>query len=184
MFLNSFAQDKTVLDTITNKISLMFNKVKYSDNFSCKAELKVRYLSSSNSVLLHFEVPNYDYRFKTTLNDYAIVKFDKKEQTLQNLIASKQNERGNYIFVFKLSKENLLLILSNKLKSITFYFEPNEAYILRELAIHKGFGSDKTLMNPYVNLAKQTVKTIVSKPNKKQYNELIVWLQKLQPAIQ
>ena len=177
--LISFAQSKLVQDTIESNISVMFNKLKYSNNTACRCELQVRYLPLSRSVLLYFEVPNYDLRFKTTLNDYAILKFDNIQFKFANKVESLYNERFNHIFVLELSNEKWKVFLTHHLKSITFFFEPNEEFILKSLATYKGFGSDKTLKNTYVKLANKTVTSTCSKPDKKQYNDLIQWLYNL-----
>ena len=177
-FLTFFGQIKSSNDTLSNNISVMFNKVKYSNEDSCRAELNAKYLPDTNRVLITFEVPNYDLRFKTTLNDYAIVKFEGEELKMQNLVETVKNERGHHIFVFELTKVEWVMFSVQKLKLITFYFLPNEAFIVKSLQNHKGFGSDLELMKPYVKLASQTVKTTISKPNKIQYKELIAWLQK------
>lgn len=174
---NSFGQSKNTSDTLRNNISVMFNKVKNSYNWSTKAELKVKYVPSNNNVLLFFELLNNDFRFKTTLNDYAILKFDENELRLQNKVEAINNERGHHIFVFELSKEKWNLFIKKHLKSVIFYFAPNEEFIVKTMSTRKGFDSE--LRRYYGELAKKTVTTTISKPDKKALNEMKLWLQKL-----
>lgn len=176
--LGTIAQSTIKQDKVTSDILVMFNRVRYSDNWSSKAELTAKYLQNNGSVLLSFEVPNYDFRFQTTLNDYATVKFDDNDIKLQNMVESNQNERGHHIFVFELPREKWTLFLKHQLKSITFYFAPNEEFIAKKIATYKGFGTDDKSRKQYIELAKKTVKTTISKPEKKQYNTFIAWLEK------
>ena len=171
-----YSQNATVVDTIKSNINVQYYRVDFSNGYATEAALQASYLPKSSSFALFFEVPNYDVRYKTTTADYAIIKMEDKEIRLQNLAEFDANGLIQK-FVFKVSRETLQKLVNEEFKKITFYFAPNEDFIIQQLA------KEKNLNPQYKELisqnAKKTVETTIWRPNKKKLQELKLWLEKL-----
>jgi len=170
----SFAQSLCDYKIATDSICVTFNKVKPSfDNWST-AQLNASYQDNTNNVVLTFEVPNFIDRFKTTLSDYCIIETESKQYKLINQKEVFLKETLNYTFTFVVQKDDLLEIVKNNLKKITFYFVPNEQFIKERLENDKFMGEE--LKRHLVRLSRKTIKYEVSNPNQAQYSALKSWL--------
>lgn len=172
-----FAQSTNALNSISDTLRVTFNKVQPSfDNWST-AELKICAETNSDKILLNFDVPNFNERFKTTLNDYCIIETDKKQYKLINQKESVSKKGSlNYTFSFVITKTSLTEIVDSDLKKITFYFVPNEQFVKTQLAENNFM--EESLKRYLGRVAKITLKYKVSKPNEIEYNNLKSWLLK------
>lgn len=166
-----------VNDTVSlNSFVINFNKVKKSFKEGNKAEMKVEYIPNTKMATLKFKVPSFIFRLKTTKSDYCIIETNTNQILLQN--ESEKEVIGNdlvgfYDFSFNISKDSLANIITDDVKRITFYFMPNpeiEMYLLQNTHINKSY--DKLS----IRNSKKTVKYIVSKPDKNQYETFKQWL--------
>lgn len=171
----STAQENNADKGYNDTISVTFNKVRPSFENWSTAELKVTKQLNSDLVLMNFYVPNFNERFKTTLSDYCIIETDTKQYKLMNqkeVFTSK--ETMNYSFTLVIPKNDLSLIVTSKLKIITFYFVPNEQFVKNRLAENKFM--DESLKKYLGRVAKMTLKYKVSNPVETQYDVLKTWL--------
>lgn len=174
----AFAQATTAQNSVSDTISVTFNKVKPSfDNWGT-AVLKATTQASTGMIVINFAVPNYIERFKTTLNDYSIIETETKQYKLLNQKElSPTKGTLNYNFTFVISKDELIEIVNSDLKKITFYFVPNEKFVKERLAEDKFMGNE--LKRHFGRVAKMTLKYKVSNPDEVQYDKFVAWLQKL-----
>ncbi|MCL6462358.1 MAG: hypothetical protein I4O51_10890 [Flavobacterium micromati] len=170
-----YSQNVTVVDTIKSNINVQYYRVDVSNGYASEAALQASYLPKSSSFALFFEVPNYDVRYKTTTADYAIIKMEDKEIRLKNLAEFDANGLIQK-FVFEVSKDTIQKLVNEEFKKITFYFAPNEDFIIQQLA------KEKNLNPQYKEFisqnAKKTVETTIWRPNKRKLQELKLWLEK------
>ena len=171
-----YSQNELVIDTITSNINVLYDRVEFSDGWACVAALQTSYVSDSNDVVLFFEVPNYDVRYKTTKEDYAIIKIKDKEIRLQNSAAFDADGLIQK-FVFKVSKASMQEFLDDGFKKITFYFAPNEDFIVKRLAAEKNLNPEYRVI--ISQLAKKTAQTTIWNPDKKKLQDLKMWFEKL-----
>ena len=170
----SFAQLSFIQKSVVDTIIVTFNKVKPSFENWSTAKLKVNAQPNTKNVVLTFEVPNYNLRFKTTFSDYCIIETDIKQYKLLNQKEVFIKETLNYTFTFVIPKEDLIDIMNSSLKRITFYFVPNEKFVKGRLDADKFIGEELKLH--FVRVARMTMKYKVSKPDETQYNALKSWL--------
>lgn len=173
-YLNSYSQYSK--DTIYSPISVMYNKVVPSNLSACKAELIVKYVPQKEMIILNFELPNYDWRGKTTLADYAIFKLKNSNLKLHNLV-EKPAKGLMYKFSLAVAKDDMQKLLLENLSKIIFYFEPNEDFIVKSLLTHQVLDGESR--KELGILAKKVSIVKISNPDKKQMNELNVWLHNL-----
>jgi hypothetical protein len=136
------------------------------------------YLPQSKSVVLKFEVPSFNFRLNSSLNDSAVFKSSSRKFTLQNKVESFVNEdQITYSFTFITSKDSLINMLSDNLSEITFYFTPNQYKITEFLEANNQMTA--SLKKHFIRISGKTVQYIVSKPDKVQYEKLLAWLTEL-----
>lgn len=170
------SQNKIAVDTIKSNITVQYGRVEFSDGWASEAALQSSYEPISKKFMLFFEVPNYDVRYKTTRNDYAIIRVKNKLLKLEN---QAEIDADGLIqkFIFHVSRDTIEELVNIGFKKITFYFAPNEDLIVNRVANEKN-------LNPHYKerickLAKDTVKTTIWRPDKKKLQELKFWLEKL-----
>jgi hypothetical protein len=172
---NSFSQTLKVQDTINSNIVVNFSKVKKSFKEASTSSMNTYYIPQSKSVIVTFEVPSFNFRLNTSLNDSAVFKSSSREVILQNMLESYVKEdQITYRFTFKTSKDSLIKMLSDKLNKVTFYFTPNEEKITRYLLENNQMTS--SLKKYFIKISGKTIKYYISKPNKTQYEKLMLWL--------
>jgi hypothetical protein len=171
----SLSQTPNVNDTVSSNIVIKFNTVKQSFKEASTSTMNTYYLPHSKSVVLTFEVPSFNFRLNSSLNDSAVFKSSSSKLTLQNKVESfVKEDQITYSFTFITSKDNLVKMLSDKLSEITFYFTPNQYRITEYLEANNQMTA--SLKKHFIRISGKTVKYIVSKPDKVQYEKLIAWL--------
>lgn len=171
-----YCQNENATDTLKCNIDIRYTRVEFSNAWADEAEMHVYYLPNNANVMLLFEVPNYDVRYKTTKKDFAVIKLKDKEVKLQNQVEKDANGLIQN-FVLHASKDTMMELLNDGLKRITFYFAPNEDFIIKRLLNEKNL--NPRYKDEISQLAKQTVQTTIWSPDKKKLQELKLWLEKL-----
>ena len=170
------ATAQVLKDNDLNNFTVQFNKISYDEGWACTAFLNVNYEATISTVILTFEVPNYDVRYKTTKADYAVIKLNNIDLRLQNQV---EHDADDLIqkFSLSISKNTAKELFSSGLKSVIFYFEPNQDFIKQKLNLEIGLnpGLKETLLEN----SNKTVTTTISKPNIKALNEVKLWIEKL-----
>jgi hypothetical protein len=175
---NSLSQTLNVNDTVNSNIVIKFNKVKQSFKEASTSTMNTCYLPQSKSVVLKFEVPSFNFRLNSSLNDSAVFKSSSGKVTLQNKVESFVNEdQITYSFTFITSKDSLINMLSDNVSEITFYFTPNQYKITEYLEANNQMTA--SLKKHFIRISGKTVQYIVSKPDKVQYEKLLAWLTEL-----
>lgn len=177
-FSVSFSKE-TKIDTILNKkYEVTFNKVTPSFEEANKAKLIIQYIDSNKLFNIKFIVPNYCYRYKTTLNDYFIIQTKKGSYRFDNQVTSlpENNNQifdvmviGKYIFETNIKSDALKEILSNSIQKVEFNFMPNASI---EEGVKKIRINDKLdeLEKHMISLSKRKIKITIKEPEKDTLN--------------
>lgn len=172
-----FCQNHPNTDTINSNIFVKFKKVKQSFREANTASMLISYMPKSDSIIINFDVPSFNFRLNTSITDYCIVNSNSENIKLQNKVEAKVKgiNQDIYGFTFIVLKESLIKLLSSEIKNITFFFTPNEDKVKKYLTdnIYMSEGSKKY----FIKLSKKTIHYKVSKPDKEQYEQLITWLE-------
>lgn len=180
------AQISAVNDANNNEFTVRFDKIKSNAEDFNSVEMKVSHLEGSNNVQLHFTVPNYFLRYKTTLSDKVIIKTNNETVALENLVESDVEEGSicrtyvlaqNYIFTCSISKDLFNKIIKDNSITLTFYFAPNENFIIKRLEQEKFMHRD--IFHFIKVQANNAVRYVASQPDLIQYNKLSEWLAQL-----
>jgi hypothetical protein len=133
-------------------------------------------LTNSDSVLLLYKVPSYWYRYKTTLNDYLIIKSRTNEYKIFNEVET-VNQGYYYLFTSRIQKKAFRNIVNEEIKFLRFYFTPNEEIEKRIREVNK----DKKISEldrDQIRLAKKCFKVKVKDFTITKQNEILEWLDK------
>lgn len=133
------------------------------------------YLQQSKSIVLTFEVPSFNFRLNSSLNDSAVFESSSEKVTLKNKVERfVKADQITYSFTFTISKDDFKRMLLGKLNRIIFYFTPNQYKITVYLIENNEM--TLSLKKHFIKLSGKTIKYIVSKPDKVEYEKLVAWL--------
>ena len=158
------------------QFTIIFHKVTPSFEEANKAKLIIQYIDSNKLFNIKFIVPNYCYRYKTTLNDYFIIQTKKGSYRFDNQVNSlpENNNQifyvmviGKYIFETNIKSDALKEILSNSIQKVEFNFMPNASI---EEGVKKIRINDKLdeLEKHMISLSKRKIKVTIKDPEKNQ----------------
>lgn len=172
---NSLSQTLKENDTINSNIVLKFDKIKQSFKEASSSSMNTYYLPQSKSIVLTFEVPSFNFRLNSSLNDSAVFESSSGKVTLKNKVESfVKEDQITYSFTFITSKDGFQRMLSDKMSKITFYFTPNQYKITEYLKENNEM--TLSLKKYFIKLSGKTIKYIVSKPDRVEYEKLMAWL--------
>jgi hypothetical protein len=174
--------NETKIDTLVNKKrEIFFNKVTPSFEEANKAKLIIQHIDSSKLFNIRFVVPNYCYRYKTTLNDYFIIKTKKGSYRFDNqkILLPENNDQifyvrdvmviGKYIFEANVKSDLLMEILSDSILKVEFNFMPNANIEEGVKKIRNNDTLDR-LEKHMISLSKRTIKVTIKEPEKDKLN--------------
>lgn len=133
--------------------------------------------TNSDSILFQYKVPSYWYRYRTTLNDYFILKSKSTEYKFFNEVEA-INQGDYYLFTARIQKKTLRSFLNQKIKYLRFYFTPSEEIANKIREANK----DKKISEfdrHQIRLAKISFKVKVIDFTSDKQREIIDWLDNL-----
>jgi hypothetical protein len=176
---NLKSQKKTskFYDNTFKEKKLLFLKVKPTFQPIDTVFLTLSTTTNGDSILLEYKVPSYWYRYKTTLNDYFILKSKASEYKFFNEIET-INQGNYYVFTSRIQKNTFLSISNDKIKFLKFYFTPNDEIEKRIREINKDKKINE-LDRHQIRLAKISFKVKVTDFTLSKQKEIIEWLDNL-----
>lgn len=172
-WFSSFSQEKDNQISPKNNFEIIFNTVKPSFEEANKAIMKLNYIDSLKVFNIKFIVPNYCYRYMTTLNDYFIIQTKNKSYRFYNSINSLPDNNhkifdvmviGEYVFETKISSDFLKNILDESFRKIEFIFSPNNKIEEGIQKIKKNERLDG-LEKHMISLSKRSIKITIKYPD-------------------
>lgn len=172
-WFSSFSQEEDNQISPKNNFEIIFNTVKPSFEEANKAIMKLNYIDSLKVFNIKFIVPNYCYRYMTTLNDYFIIQTKNKSYRFYNSINSLPDNNhkifdvmviGEYVFETKISSDFLKNILDESFRKIEFIFSPNNKIEEGIQKIKKNERLDG-LEKHMISLSKRSIKITIKYPD-------------------
>lgn len=172
-WFSSFSQEEDNQISTKNNFEIIFNTVKPSFEEANKAIMKLNYIDSLKVFNIKFIVPNYCYRYMTTLNDYFIIQTKNKSYRFYNSINSLPDNNhkifdvmviGEYVFETKISSDFLKNILDESFRKIEFIFSPNNKIEEGIQKIKKNERLDG-LEKHMISLSKRSIKITIKYPD-------------------
>jgi hypothetical protein len=161
---------------------ISFLKVNPSFDEANKAHLLISHNKSQNNFNIRFVVPNYCYRYMTTINDYFVIKTAKGDYKFNNMVnAVPLNSDkifhvmviGQYIFETTLTTDNFKEIFSQDIKKIEFNFMPNDSIRVGVEKLAKAKKLDE-LEKHMISLAKRRIEVTIKEPNQQEADRIKV----------
>lgn len=126
------------------QFTIIFHKVTPSFEEANKAKLIIQYIDSNKLFNIKFIVPNYCYRYKTTLNDYFIIQTKKGSYRFDNQVNSLPENNNQIFYVMVIGKYIFETnIKSDALKEIFCRIVYNNSYRSRLIYNSWWTGFDK-----------------------------------------
>lgn len=163
---------------------ISFLKVNPSFDEANKAHLLISHNKSQNNFNIRFVVPNYCYRYMTTINDYFVIKTVKGDYKFNNIVnAVPVNSDkifhvmviGQYIFETTLTIDDFKEIFSQDIKKIEFYFMPNDSIRVGVEKLVKAKKLDE-LEKHMILLAKRRIEVTIKEPNQQEADRIKVFI--------
>ena len=124
-------------DTSIKQKNLLFLKVRPTFQPIDTVFLSISTSTKEDSLALRFKVPSYWFRFKTTLNDYFILKSKTNQYKFFNEVET-YPQGDYYMFTSHIQKNALRNLLKEKISYLRFYFTPNNEIAIKITEINQG----------------------------------------------